>query len=115
MKGKMFGVACGIAAIGIAAYVLYKKTQLEYGAVDDCGKSFDSKSETEVPQSADIRGFVEAKTSSASSVQARHMDAARAVNESLQAIFKEDEECDLLSENHEVLSKIDDDLDALKD
>mgnify|MGYP003255919712 CR=1 FL=1 len=121
MKGnKLLIIVGGFVVVGVIAYEIYKHL---YNVNDDYNmdKSF-TEDDSCIPQddspasevnAGTVAGIFEAKEAAAGSVKERHFEAAKAMEESLNTIFKGNAPENIVTENDEALRKTSDDLDDL--
>lgn len=107
----------GVVAVGASVYLLYKKKGAENNgetnSVDIRASKQPSVIPTEVHSESRKPRVDEVKAEVAASVVERHGTAAEAVRESMESIFSQDSEEDVITENTERLHKIGDDLDDI--
>ena len=119
MKGSKFLIIGGIVVAGVVAYELYKHY---HSAKDTCSAT--SKNEDYIsPMQKDspvvhsseepVSDVFETKETVVASVKERHYEAARVMEESLNTIFKENNEEDIVSENSDALNQTNNDLNDL--
>lgn len=121
MKGNKFLIIVGGLIVTVAiAYEIYKHLH----DADDgqkTGKSF-TEDDLYTPPDASpaseahagtVTDVYEAKDTAVASVKERHFEAAKAMEESLNTIFKENDPENIVTENDETLRKTSDDLDDL--
>lgn len=119
MKGRIFLVLGGLAVAGYVAYEVYKHLQKtktdEYGSDIKSDEDVSIGSETSSDgdtASASTSDVYETRAEVVHTVKERHNEAAMAMKESLNTIFKESDE-DVITENSEALNKMSSELDDL--
>lgn len=119
MKGSKFLIIGGIVVAGVVAYELYKHYR---SAKDTCNanpKNEDyispMQKDSPVVHSSEepVSDVFETKETVVASVKERHYEAARVMEESLNTIFKENNEEDIVSENSDALDQTNNDLNDL--
>ena len=122
MKERIFFIIGGFAVVGVIAYEVYKHF---HNIKDGCNESKllteDGSCTAQVDHlssesytASDIDVY-ETREAVVGAVKERHYEAAKAMEESLNNIFKENEYEDILTEHSEILDKTSDALgDLLK-
>lgn len=120
MKGSKFLIFGSLVVAGIIAYEIYKRYNSkkdDYHEIPlNTENTFDSNEITVLytdPHSPSVTGFNEIKESAINSVNKRHYEAAKSIEESLNTIFKENEDETIVTENSEILDQISNDLNDL--
>lgn len=121
MKGdKLLIIAGGLVAAGVIAYEIYKHLHdVDDGYNSDKSIAEDDSctSQNAAPASEAHAGTVadiyEAKEAAVDSIIERHSEAAKAMEESLNTIFKDNDPENIVTENDESLRKTSDDLNDL--
>lgn len=112
MKGKIVLAVSGVLVVGTVGYVVYK--HLRYSKKDNSNDVQVTKENNNCVATEDIastcnENYSSTKDSTISLIKERHIAASRIIEESLQNIFKNDDEDD----KDEFDEKIDQELDAL--
>ena len=119
MKGTKFLIIGGIIVAGVVAYELYKHY---HSAKDTCratpkDEDYISPMQKDSPvvhsSEEPVSDVFETKETVVASVRERHYEAARVMEESLNTIFKENNEEDIVSENSDALNQTNNDLNDL--
>ena len=119
MKGSKFLIIGGIVVAGVVAYELYKHYR---SAKDTCNTNLKNEDyispmqkDGPVVHSSEepVSDVFETKETVVASVKERHYEAARVMEESLNTIFKENNEEDIVSENSDALNQTNNDLNDL--
>lgn len=122
MKGQSFLIIGGIVVVGVVAYEAYK--HFCRPTSDECKKRTVKKddlytahndsemSSAEVHTSSDTDVY-ETRESVVHSVRERHCEAAKAMEESLNTIFSDSENPEIVTENSQTLEETSSDLDDL--
>lgn len=119
MKYSKFLIIGGLVVAGLAAYEIYKHC---YSKKDNCRGNIPNRENNVIPEQNNntyaessaipASDICESKEAVIDFVKARHCEAAKAAEESLNTIFKENEG-HVETENSEVLEKAGKDLDDL--
>lgn len=119
MKGNKILIVGGLVVAGVIAYELYKHYQSLKGSYEVSTQDADNA----IPKQNDIppvdssakpaSDIYETKDTVVGSVKERHYEAARVMEESLNTIFKENDEDTIVSENSDTLCKTSGDLNDL--
>jgi len=119
MKGSKILIIGGIVVAGVVAYELYK----HYRSVKDIcetnpkDEDYASPIQTDSPivdsSEEPASDAFETKEAVVASVKERHYEAARVMEESLNTIFKENNEEVIVSENSDALNQTSNDLNDL--
>ena len=116
MKGSKFLIIGGIVVAGVVAYELYKHYHSEKDTCRATPKDEDyispMQKDSLVVHSSE-EPVSETKETVVASVRERHYEAARVMEESLNTIFKENNEEDIVSENSDALNQTNNDLNDL--
>jgi hypothetical protein len=123
MKGRTFFIIGGILVAGVIAYEIYKHFSKPMGKIysEKRFPSDDTSAANDVPKSeaagnhsstADEVYKTKATATVVHSVRGRHVEAARAMEESLNTIFKETDD-GVATENSELLETTSKELDDL--
>lgn len=119
MKGSKILIIGGIVVAGVVAYELYKhyhsaKDTYNTNPKDEDYTSPVQKDSPMVHSSEESASDVfETKETVVASVKERHYEAAKVMEESLNAIFKDDDEEVIISENSDALNQTSNDLNDL--
>ena len=120
MKKCIFLIIAGIVAVGVAAYKVCRpfcKTVSE-----DCQKepisndnihNVSDVSKSEEPHTPTVTDVYEARKAVVHSVRERHSEGAKAMEKSLNTIFNDSKNDNIVTENSQALGKISSDLDDL--
>ena len=119
MKGSKILIIGGIVVAGVVAYELYKYYRSVKDICDTNPKDEDYASpiQTDSPivdsSEETASDAFETKETVVASVKERHYEAARVMKESLNTIFKENNEEVIVSENSDALNQTSNDLNDL--
>ena len=119
MKGSKFLIIGGIFVAGVVAYELYKHYHSEKDTCRATPKDEDyispMQQDSPVVHSSEepVSDVFETKETVVASVRERHYEAAQVMEESLNTIFKENNEEDIVSENSDALNQTNNDLNDL--
>jgi len=119
MKGGKILIIGGLVVAGVIAYEIYK----HYHSSKDSYEVSTSDVDSATPRQNDnppvdsstkpASDIYETKDTVVTSVKERHYEAARVMEESLNTIFRENDEETIVSENSDTLSKTSSDLNDL--
>lgn len=119
MKGSKILIIGGLVVAGVVAYELYKHYRSVKDTCETKHKDVDytspmrKDSSTVHSSEAPASDVFETKETVVDSVKERHFEAARVMEESLNTIFKENDEEVIISENSDVLNQTSNDLNDL--
>lgn len=120
MKGFKFLIVGGIIAAGVVAYEIYKHFHIsdDNNGVNEKSEKDDSfavKDDNIIPEPYASSGekVYEEREAVVSSVKERHYEAAKAMEDSLNTIFRETGNEDIVTENSDALNKTGGDLEDL--
>lgn len=119
MKGSKILFIGGLVVVGVVAYELYKHYHSAKDTFNTSPKDEDYASPMQKDSSM-VYSFeepdsdtFETKEAVVASVKERHYEAARVMEESLNTIFKENSEEEIVSENSDALNQTSNDLNDL--
>lgn len=112
MKERIFLIIGGFIVVGVIAYEVYKHFQNikdnyneKKPITEDDSYTAQAASLYSEPYTASATDVYETREDVAGSVKERHNEAAKAMKESLNNIFRENEYKDILTENSKILDK----------
>lgn len=119
MKGSKLLIVGGLVITTVIAYEVYKHYQSSKESCKECTSADDSaepKQNDDPPaifSEIPVTDTYKAKESAAASVKERHFEAAKDIEESLNTIFKENNDATIVSEHSSILNQTNSDLNDL--
>ena len=113
MKGNRILIVGGLVVAGVIAYELYKHYKSLKGSYEVSTQDADNDIPPVDSSAKPASDIYETKDTVVGSVKERHYEAARVMEESLNTIFKENDEDTIVSENSDTLCKTSGDLNDL--